>query len=97
MECLKMRYIRFFGDSYFSGTDFEEVQVYEDSVSDFDINNDADDYMESNAQNYEYLVGDDFETEQDREEVINDYYSSCWCDWEEITEQEYKKFIGEKE
>lgn len=89
-----MRYIRFTGGTGYCGCDFDEVEVFDDDTPDSDIDDCADDMARDNGESFEYCAtdwGEDFETEEDRDA----YYEDCWCNWEEISEEEYKEIKGE--
>ena len=58
----------------------------------------AEELCRNNAEGYEYLVSgwDDefFDTEEERDEAIEEYYADCdWC-VNEITEEEYLENIS---
>ena len=81
-----MRYIKFSGGTDYCGTEFEEVDAFEGFPSDEMIDGFAVDLAHDNAESYEYLG--EFETEEERD----NYYESAYCDWEEITKEEYDEF-----
>lgn len=88
-----MRYIKFSGGTDYRGTDYEEVNIYPDDVTDECLNDEAITIAENNAESYEYLVngGDnDFQSEEERAA----YYEGVWCNWQEISEKEYKELEG---
>ena len=82
-----MRYIKFTGGTGWSGCDFEDYVAYE-NIFDEELDAIAEEYAAENGETYEYVAigwGEDWETEQDRE----DYYENCWCEWEEISKEEF--------
>lgn len=87
-----MRYIKFTGGNGYCdcGCGFEEYAVFEDGYPDEFIDQYAEELAEDNGEMYESVVvgwGEDFETEEERES----YYEDCWCNWEEITKEEYEE------
>ena len=82
-----MRYIRFTGGTGYCGCDIEDYRA-PDSVEDHEIDLIAEDMAHDNAESYEHVAtgwGEGWESEQDEE----DYYANAYCDWEEITREEY--------
>lgn len=92
-----MKYYKFVADTPYCGTENTYYLKLENSISEFDLNEIAEDFKDENAESFEYLVfgwcSDPVEdgdmTEEEYEEIINDYYSDCTCSWEEISEKEY--------
>lgn len=86
-----MRYIKFTGGNGYTGCDIEDYVAYED-ISDEELNEIANEYALDNGETYEFVAtgwDEDWEDEADRE----DYYDSCWCIWEEISEEEFEKSV----
>lgn len=86
-----MRYIKFEGGTRYCGTDFESYEAYEE-IEDSVLDEIAIDLAQDNAESYEYLEtgwDEDFEDEEDRE----NYYADAYCNWTEITEEEYKEHV----
>lgn len=82
-----MRYIRFRGSTPYCGTAYDEVEEFDDSVTDEELDEISEDKRLQNAESYEYLAtgwGDDFETEEEREQ----YYEDCEGSWEIAEEGE---------
>lgn len=89
-----MRYIKFIGGNGYCGCDIEEYELYDDSVTDEELDLVAEELARENGAMFEYVAtgwGDRFESEEEEE----DYYNSCWCNWEEITKEEYEEMEEE--
>lgn len=82
-----MRYIKFIGGTGYCGTDFEEVKAFSDSTTDEELYTYSEELAHDNAAEYEMDVdGDYFEDG-------GEYFETAYCDWTEITEEEYKEEI----
>lgn len=96
-----MRYIKFWGGTPFCGTDYEEYEVFEDSITDDELDNISADKSTDNAASYEDLERDysidrdDYETEEAYEDALaeasEEYYAESSGGWEEVTEEEYNE------
>ena len=96
-----MRYIKFFGCTQFCGTDFEIYEAFEDSITDNELDLISDEYTFENANEFEDIEVDysiyeeNYDTEEEyleaRDEASEQYYSECYGDWLEITEEEYNE------
>lgn len=88
-----MRYIHFFGDAGYCGTDYHCFDVFPDSTSNEVLDALSADMCYDNADSYEYLYTDwgDFESEEDRET----YYSNTNSFWKEVSQEEYDKLKEE--
>lgn len=87
-----MKYIKFSGGNGYCGCEFEDYQVFEDDVPLDILNEIAEELAQDNAESYEYVVtgwDEDFESEEDREY----YYENIYCNWEEISEEEYEENV----
>lgn len=85
-----MRYIKFFGGNGYCGCDFKDYQVFDDDITDSDLEEIAHDLGMENAESYEYVVTgwyNDFESQEERD----DYYGNIDFGWEEITKEEYEE------
>ena len=88
------RYIYFTGGTGYCGCDFEEVMEYPDGTPDEILDIDAQEKAIDNGESFEHVAtgwDDDFETDEERE----DYYAECWCNWTEITKEEYDEKVAE--
>lgn len=89
-----MRYILFSGGTDYCGTKFEDCAVFDDGTPDSEIDNYANALAIDNGETFEYLhTGWDgaFEDEEDEES----YYASCYCEWAEVSKEEYETFREE--
>ena len=92
-----MKYYKFIADTPYCGTENTYYLELEDSITDCDLSEIAEEYRVENAESYDYLVfGWSFDpveegemTEEEYDETMDDYYSDCTCSWEEITKEEY--------
>lgn len=86
-----MVYIKFVGGNGYCGCDWEEYQVFEE-FNEKEFDEILEELSYENAESYEYIatgLGEDFETEDDRE----DYYDRALSEgnWFEVTEEEYEE------
>lgn len=86
-----MVYIKFIGGNGYCGCDWEEYQAFED-FNEKKFDEILEELSYANAESYEYIAtgwGEDFETEDDRE----DYYDRALSEgnWFEVTEEEYEE------
>lgn len=82
------RYIHFYGDAGYCGTDYHEFQIFPDDATDAFLDGVSGDLAHSNAENYEHLAtgwDDDFESEEERD----CYYADAEGYWEELTQERY--------
>ncbi len=87
-----MRYIKFFGGTGYRGCDFEDYLCVSDDYLDSDLDSLAQELAEDNAESYKYIARgyeDEWESEEDR----LSYYGDTYCDWEEITKEEYESEV----
>ncbi len=85
-----MRYIKFIGGNGYCGCDIEEYKTFKDGYPDELIDQYARELAESNGEDFEHIAtgyDGEFETEEERES----YYEDCWCNWEEITLEEWEE------
>ena len=94
-----MRYIKFYGNAGFCGTDFEEYDFFLDEFTDEELDDAAETMRQQFGESYEYLATqgydeEDYDTEEDFEEALDQavewYWDSVWVAWEEVTEEEYR-------
>lgn len=86
-----MVYIKFVGGNGYCGCDWEEYQAFEE-FNEKEFDEILEELSYENAESYEYIAtgwGEDFETEEDRE----DYYDRALSEgnWFEVTEEEYEE------
>lgn len=92
-----MRYIKFTADTPYCGTENEEYVAFPDDTSDTELNDIAEEVAMNHASSYEYLLtGWDYEnledlTQEEQQELIDNYYADCYCGWEEVSQKEYEE------
>lgn len=85
-----MKYVKFWAETPYCGTDAEDYQEFEDDVTEEELNEILYEMVADNAESFEYLAtgwGEDFESEEER----NSYYEDCTGGWRFITEREYRE------
>ena len=94
-----MFYIKFTASTPYSGTENSYCQAFVNRPTDRELEDYANEFCTANAEGFEYLVTgwgyDNYETEEEMEEALNNYYADCDCDWKEISEEEYLEEMGE--
>lgn len=84
-----MRYFRFSAETPYAGTQNFYYNSFEDDVTIEELANCADEYAVENGESYDYLIAG-WGNKPEQEE-LDDYYEECYCDYKEITEEEYYK------
>ena len=94
-----MRYIKFEGGTGFCGCDFTEFHVFEDSAKDSVLDDMAAEYARDNGESYldierfYSIYREDFDSEEEYKDAYyqaeEDYFGDCYCDWTELTREEY--------
>ena len=79
-----MRYIKFSYGNGYCGCDDTSYEVFPDDVTDAEIQAYGDDIAFENAEQYQYRCID-----ENDEEAMEEYEDGIWCDWEEISEEQY--------
>lgn len=85
-----MRYIHFFGDNGYCGTDYHHFEAFPDSASDNFLNGVSDDMAHDNAESYSYLAtgwDGSFESEEEEEQYYQDALANCV--WEELSKEQW--------
>lgn len=87
-----MKYVRFYGNNGFCGTDYEEYVTFEDDVSENEIDEISNEYAYENAETYEYMK-DGWDPQGESEEDEEWYYENAIesCGWDYCSEEEYKE------
>ncbi len=90
-----MKYVKFTAFAVYAGTEDERYIEFEDSVSEAEIKEYAEEICRDNAESFEYLVtgwdNDNFETEEEAEEALENYRADCSCQWIYVTKEEYEE------
>lgn len=90
-----MFYYKFTASTVYCGTEHEEFHKFEVKPKPDELEELADDIARGNAEQFEYLVtGWDNENVEDMsedevEEMLNNYYADASCSYEEITKEQY--------
>ena len=87
-----MKYVKFYGNNGFCGTDYEEYVAFEDDVSENEIDNMSNEYAYENAETYEYMKyawSSGYESEEDEEWYYENAMESCG--WDYCSKEEYKE------
>lgn len=97
-----MKYVKFYGSAGFCGTNYEEYEAFEDSVTEEEIQEISNDKGQNNGEDYEYLATqgydeEDYDSLEDFEEAqqmaIESYWEDCEDGWVYVTEEEYYENI----
>ena len=98
---MAIRYVRFWAETPYTGTDFEEYIAVGEQYKESDLNELAEELSRANAESYEYLVtgweDDEFEDSEEREEAIERYYEDCCCGWDFVSREEWEENEGSSE
>lgn len=89
-----MRYIRFFGDAGYAGTDYETYHVYDDNRTDEELDQISEELGHLNGEDYAYLHtgwDEDFADEEDEDM----YWQDVTWNWEEVTKEAYNEWKAE--
>lgn len=92
-----MFYFKFMAETPYCGTNVEEYHKFDEMPSQAELDEIAECLCRDNAESYEYLVSgwddENFEdmTEEEQQEEIDNYYADCYCEWEEISKEEYEE------
>jgi len=87
------RYIKFIVGTPYIGTEETIYEIYSGDTTDDFLNKILEEHICNNAESYEYLAtgwGEDFESEEDRD----NYYADCWGEWIDMTKEEFEKEEG---
>lgn len=90
-------YVRFWFNTPYCGTYGEEYREVKDDTTGAELDMEAEELAQFNAEGYEYLVTgwDDemFEDEDEAAEAVQDYYADCDGGWQIISKEEYEDNI----
>lgn len=98
-----MRYIKFESDCNYCGCDIEDYAAYPDTITDKELDEICEDFINETQARYEYLATDDiseddYETEEEYQQAIEDAEYEFWSDvggcWTEISKEEYEECRG---
>ena len=95
-----MIYYKFSAETPYCGTDHEEYFAYEKQPTEQELTETANEICLQNAESYEYLItgwdDENFEdiSEEEQQELLDNYYADCSCHYQQITEEEYNEEMG---
>lgn len=91
-----MKYVKFWGETMFCGTSYEDYMKFDDDVSEALINEQCEDLSHDNAESYSYLVNgwDEELSDEELQDFIDDAAENAG--WEYISKEEYKQAVGEE-
>ena len=86
-----MKYVKFFISNGYAGCDYEEVECFDDDITDEEIDNICGDMAYANAEEYEYQARGGWDEEWEDEDDKALYYEDAYAysSWSYITEEEY--------
>ena len=86
-----MKYVKFFISNGYSGCDYEEVERFDDDITDEELNTICGDLAYGNAEEYEYQARGGWDAEWEDEDDRELYYEDAcaYSSWSYITEEEY--------
>lgn len=89
-----MKYYRFFCETPYCGTDETIYVTYSDDTPEDEILGDCEDWAYSVFDNFSYLATGwpGCSDSEEEETILENYYDNCWCDFCEVTREEYDEF-----
>jgi hypothetical protein len=95
-----MRYYKIKTSTIYCGTEETHYIASEEPMSEEELRETTEELTRENAESFEYLVtgwdGENIEdmTEDEVQEMLDNYYADCSGEWCEISEEEYKEEMG---
>lgn len=95
-----MKYYKIKTSTMYCGTEETHYIASEEPMSEEELRETTEELTRENAESFEYLVtgwdGENTEdmTEDEVQEMLNNYYADCSGEWCEISEEEYKEEMG---
>ena len=92
-----MKYYKFVCGTPYCGTENEYYVKFADLPSVDDLEEIAEEYAQQAYDDYSYLHSgwndENLEdmTEEEAEEYMDNFRADCYCEWEEITQEEYEE------
>ena len=90
-----MRYFKFTLDTPYCGTQAVEYNEFTDDVTEKELEQYGEDAKNEHASGYEYLLtgwdDDYFDTEEERDEALENYYADCSYSYKEVSKEEYEE------
>lgn len=84
-----MKYVKFNYSTPYCGTDEENYCVYDDDITEEELDEILGELIQSHAESFKYLAtgwGEDFESDEDRLA----YYEDCEGGWVFVSKEEYE-------
>ena len=95
-----MKYYKIKASTMYCGTEETHYIASEEPMSEEELREATAELTRENAESFEYLVtgwdGENIEdmTEDEVQEMLDNYYADCSGEWCEISEEEYKEEMG---
>ena len=95
-----MKYYKIKTSTMYCGTEETHYIASEEPMSEEELRETTAELTRENAESFEYLVtgwdGEHIEdmTEDEVQEMLDNYYADCSGEWCEISEEEYKEEMG---
>lgn len=95
-----MKYYKIKTSTIYCGTEETHYIASEEPMSEEELRETTEELTRENAESFEYLVtgwdGENIEdmTEDEVQEMLDNYYADCSGEWCEISEEEYKEEMG---
>ena len=95
-----MHYYKITTTTIYCGTDIEHYIASQESMSEEEVRETAEELTRENAESFEYLLtgwnGENIEdlNEDEIQELLDNYYADCSCEYEEISKEEYEENMG---
>lgn len=92
-----MRYFKFIAETPYLGTESIDYYAFEDNITTEELEQIAEELEIQNAESFKYMVtgwnDDEYEDEDERQAALDEYYTDCYCIYEEITKEEYEEVV----
>ena len=95
-----MYYYKITTSTMYCGTENTHYIASEEPMSEEELRETTEELTRENAESFEYLVtgwdGENIEdmSEDEVQEMLDNYYADCHGEWREISEAEYKEEMG---
>lgn len=95
-----MKYYKITTSTMYCGTKNEHFIASEEPMNEEELRETVEELTRENAESFEYLVtgwdGENIEdmSEDEIQEMLDNYYADCYGEWREISEAEYKEEMG---
>ena len=92
-----MRYYKFTSGTPYCGTEQEHYVKSSEPLTQEDLEEITEEYIQQAYEDYSYLHSgwndENLEdmTEEEAEEYMDDFRADCYCEWEEISKEEYEE------